>query len=78
MIVLIGNYTFFYEITLNYFYEQHIKMMLKFPVLLRGYEKILRNLLKCVQKSISNFPVPLESYFDNISITTHVFILKKG
>ena len=36
--------------------------MLKSPVLLRGYEKILRNLLKWVHKSTPNFPVLLEGY----------------
>ena len=42
--------------------EHPIKMMLKSPVLLRGYEKILRNLLTWVHKSIPKFPVLLEGY----------------
>ena len=45
-----------------FFNEHPIKMMLKSPLLLRGHEKILRNLLKWVYKSTPNFPVLLEGY----------------
>ena len=47
---------------LKSFADDPIKTMLKSPLLLRGHEKILRNLLTWVHKSIPNFPVLLEGY----------------
>lgn len=44
------------------FADDPLKTMLKSPLLLRGHEKILRNLLTWVHKSIYKFPVLLEGY----------------